>query len=396
MIKPKQGLHSFTRLYQAKNAPLPARAGVFGNFAAGLANADVIHETDAAALQAVQTQYSISTIEELAGLARIDARHNTTLLQNMGLAPGIGARVTSKMEELPEGKALALNFDRYDKIQYTLGCDLDFSKPPPRQPLLKPVTVMGVTFGSAPGAAPPAGGPPIPPATSEVSLIDTFMPPVRNQENRGTCVAFTSVACLEYYRGRFCNQAGLNLSEQYLFWNMVTATHQRNLVSGFPLLNSSGTCREQSWPYYGNEIPPEDDQGPAPDGGRLEAPAYACRTIRQLPDPRSVEDIQQELSANRIVGIGIPVYVSWFYNPVVRQYGNINAPIPGEVPMPIGHAVALVGYADDPDFAGGGYFIVRNSWGATWATMGVYGAGYGTIPYRYIRDFNWDAWCITA
>jgi C1A family cysteine protease len=267
---------------------------------------------------------------------------------------------------------------------------------------LKPVSVAGVVFGAGPGVppagvVPPGGVPPAPPAPQgEVTLIDAFMPPIRDQANRGTCVAFASVACLEYYRARFCGQPGLDLSEQYQFWDMVTATGQRNLVSGFPLLRDRGVCREQTWPYYGNVIPPADDQGPAPAAAGAEAPAYTCRTVRQLPDPRSVPDIQQELSAGRVVGIGIPVYNSWYQSGIVRQYGNINVPLPGEVPMPVGHAIALVGYADDPDFAGGGYFIVRNSWDSYWATLGVFGPGYGTIPYRYITGFNWDAWCIIA
>jgi C1A family cysteine protease len=83
-------------------------------------------------------------------------------------------------------------------------------------------------------------------------------------------------------------------------------------------------------------------------------------------------------------------------SPVVRKYGNITVPLPGEVPDKIGHAVALVGYEDSPEFAGGGYFIVRNSWGYNWATEGVFGPGYGTIPYRYIERFNWDAWCVVS
>ncbi len=81
-------------------------------------------------------------------------------------------------------------------------------------------------------------------------------------------------------------------------------------------------------------------------------------------------------------------------NPVVRKYGNITLPVAGEVPDRVGHAVALVGFQDDDDFAGGGYFIVRNSWNHHWGAESPFGSGYGTLPYRYIERFNWDAWCI--
>jgi C1A family cysteine protease len=56
-----------------------------------------------------------------------------------------------------------------------------------------------------------------------------------------------------------------------------------------------------------------------------------------------------------------------------------------------GHAVLLVGYQDSRDTPGGGYFIVRNSWGTGWGQSCPYGPGYGTIPYQYIANDAWEA-----
>jgi C1A family cysteine protease len=56
------------------------------------------------------------------------------------------------------------------------------------------------------------------------------------------------------------------------------------------------------------------------------------------------------------------------------------------------HAVVAVGYQDSPSSPGGGYFILRNSWGITRAYESPYGAGYGTIPYQYISDDAWEAY----
>jgi len=399
MIRPKQGLHSFTRIYQAKSTPPPARANLFGSFAAELAAANVVHETDAQMLQNAQDEYSISTLEEITALARLDISEGTNLLQDMGLAPDIRDRLLNTFAALAGGQDALREMERYEKIKYELGCVLDLANPPVDHGFLGPVNAGGVIFGAPPGAAlppvaPPAGAP-VPPPALAVNLIDVNMPPIRDQANRGTCVAFTTVACLEYHLARFGAQPVLDLSEQFEFWNMVTSAAQRNLVSGFPLLKTSGVCRESTWPYYGNPIPPNDDQGPVPSQAVTEAPAFCCRDVRQVP-ARSVPDIQAELSGGRLVGIGIPVYKSWFNSGTVRQYGNITVPLPGEVPMQIGHAIALVGFADDPDFAGGGYFIVRNSWNQYWGTRCVFGPGYGTIPYKYISNFNWDAWCIIA
>lgn len=385
MINPKQALTSFTRLYQAKAAPTPTRLYSFGDFAANMATANVVHETDAVALQKLPQQYSIHTIQELAALARIDERQKTTFLKDLGLPADIAQRVLTAMQQF--GPNSMTQMERYEQMEYGLGFELDFSNPTPPAPSpFAPTHVGGVTFGAAPPQTPP------PPAT--VNLIDSDMPPIRDQgQERGTCVGFTTVACLEYHLSRFGQQKGLDLSEQFQFWNMVNSLNLRNLVAAYPLLVSSGVCRENTWPYYSKQIPGNETQGPPPANAATEAAAYKCGQVRQLP-PRVIAGLQDELQKGRLVGIGFPVYKSWFDSGIVRQYGNITVPIPGEVPEPIGHAVPLVGYADDPDYAGGGYFILRNSWGNVWGTESVFGPGYGTIPYLYVSNYNLDAWSV--
>ena len=59
-------------------------------------------------------------------------------------------------------------------------------------------------------------------------------------------------------------------------------------------------------------------------------------------------------------------------------------PLPGEDTRG-GHAMCMVGYQDDAAAPGGGFFIVRNSWGEGWAYACDYGAGHALIPYDYIH-----------
>jgi len=96
------------------------------------------------------------------------------------------------------------------------------------------------------------------------------------------------------------------------------------------------------------------------------------------------------MSKQRPVTISIPVYDSWYRSAETRRSGRITMRI-GAEPSVGGHAVCLVGYQDSASSPGGGYFIVRNSWGTTWATQSPYGAGYGTIPYQYITNEAWEA-----
>lgn len=56
-----------------------------------------------------------------------------------------------------------------------------------------------------------------------------------------------------------------------------------------------------------------------------------------------------------------------------------------------GHALAIVGYKDDPAIRGGGYFIIKNSWGTDCADK-----GYQYVPYYYCkrRDMYCAMWTI--
>lgn len=44
-----------------------------------------------------------------------------------------------------------------------------------------------------------------------------------------------------------------------------------------------------------------------------------------------------------------------------------------------GHAVLLVGYVDDANVNGGGYFVVKNSWGTGWGEAGYFRIAYSQI-----------------
>jgi len=50
-----------------------------------------------------------------------------------------------------------------------------------------------------------------------------------------------------------------------------------------------------------------------------------------------------------------------------------------------GHSVALVGYKKSNLFPGGGYFIIRNSWGSNWGEE-----GYAYMPFEYVAKYAND------
>lgn len=239
----------------------------------------------------------------------------------------------------------------------------------------------------------------------EVRLMDQ-MPDIRDQGQRGTCTAFASVALCEFAEG-----CSTQLSPQFLYW----ATKERDgdsyndgatLAVVQETLYEDGVCEESLWPYESEPLYDDDGyldagQGPAPDDAVEDAQnhRFACRAL----SPNAVRTYRKILASGSPVVVGLSTFKSWTTNAMTMETGR--------VPMPYmrqgedgrwhllekssgGHAMCLVGYVDDESVAGGGYFIVRNSWGEDWASECEEGAGHALMPYRYIALFTHSAFTL--
>jgi hypothetical protein len=225
---------------------------------------------------------------------------------------------------------------------------------------------------------------------SSVNLISYFAA-VRNQGPRGTCVSFALTALHEY----IVRRGGIvrDYSEQHLYYEIklidgASGSCGTLQAKGVPVLLVRGQCRESVWPYR-NALPC-NNHGPVPAAARADGLLNRLRTL-PVP-PRNVLAFKTQLSLQRPVTLSFPVYNSWYQSASTRQTGRITMRI-GNEPAIGGHAVCLVGYVDTPSSPGGGYFIVRNSWGtANFGSTNPFGAGYGTIPYQYITNDGWEAY----
>ncbi|MGV9868912.1 C1 family peptidase [Rhodococcus koreensis] len=239
-------------------------------------------------------------------------------------------------------------------------------------------TVPEEAVEAAPVALPPA-----------VNLIP-YLPAIRSQASRGTCVSFTLTALNEYVLRR--RGVVRDLSEQHLYYEIklidgaasTCGTWQNRAVTA---LRTRGQCREPVWPY--NPNPPCNNHGPRPAAARPDGLNHRLTTVA-VPS-RNVAEYKTQLARQRPVTLSFPVYNSWYQSAETRRSGRITMRI-GNEPVAGGHAVCLVGYQDTASSPGGGYFIVRNSWGTIWASQSPYGRGYGTIPYRYITNDAYEAY----
>ena len=96
-----------------------------------------------------------------------------------------------------------------------------------------------------------------------------------------------------------------------------------------------------------------------------------------------VLDIVPGLAVPVAAGLWWPVPGAWSSQAVLGV--DVMTTPPNKANLADGHSVALVGYFKNPAFDGGGYFIFRNSWGATWGDQ-----GHGYMPFAYVLAYAND------
>ena len=253
-------------------------------------------------------------------------------------------------------------------------------------------------------------------APHRFSLVDR-MPAVVRQGSRDTCAAAAAVVLAEYRFG-----AGTRLSVQYLFAETAKreqAWMARNVSvlrkggdpdaafkAAYPMqlkelelvreaagagsdeeksfldvfescrnkrlrgqslrrcletLAESGVCRNSLWPYDPNATDRAAVELPEGTGDDARQRRIALRSIYMLSSPGNVDEVK-----------GI----------VCGLNGRLPAPVAVTLSAadpkrdPLGHAMVVVGYEDDPMNPGDGWFLLQNSWGTEWGD-----GGYGKISY---------------
>jgi hypothetical protein len=238
--------------------------------------------------------------------------------------------------------------------------------------------------------------------------------PVRDQGERGTCVAFSVAACMEHFNANG-GPPFPHLSAQFLYWAAKNAVGEPNpskdgtfLQFAKDALASLGICEEPFWPY--NPTP-----GATPAQGTATDPSGAanqnallngrnCGVYLRNPGASGFDILRDLLREGRPVAITLPVFrdtlvtdgtTNWT-TPTGWSYGRVLNPPPTSVVV-CGHAVCVVGFVEDEEEPTGGYFIVRNSWSTEWSADSpsppnsfAPEPGYGDVSATYVKNFLWE------
>lgn len=231
-----------------------------------------------------------------------------------------------------------------------------------------------------------------------------------DQGERGTCAAQATGALMSYLN------RGVLPSVQFLY-------HQCKLIDGEPKEEGTyletafrvisdrgisgakygegnadmGLPEQGAWPYVTKYESGNPSQSPPPERhksalyqgkrwfgshDRQEFTEIICCSEAKTKIVDEIRFIIKVLGAP--VVIGMPLYES-FNNENSRRTGKITLPLPGEALFGY-HAMLIVGFDDQAKV-----FIVRNSWGPSWAWNCRYESeshrlsGHAIIPYNYFR-----------
>lgn len=171
------------------------------------------------------------------------------------------------------------------------------------------------------------------------------------------------------------------------------------LQSCFRALETYGVCRYGLWPYasaQGASVFGSSSAGRVefPPGAREDAEKRrVLHGLYRLGTPNNVDEIRGILAgANGRRAMPVVVTVDFFAGCDGETYAlpETEADAEGRLVAVNAwqgrHGLLIVGYMDSSAYAGGGYFIIRNSLGEGWGNR-----GYGKLPYAYLECFAREA-----
>jgi hypothetical protein len=220
---------------------------------------------------------------------------------------------------------------------------------------------------------------------------------VRQQGKRGACQVFAMVGVIEYHLARRGKQ--VDLSEQFIMWAANDATGLKRtegfnpdlLIAG---LKHHGICEESLMPYIPRN---EAIRKPSDEALQDARSRTSCKVISIKHWSSAIgfgdEDFKK---ITRRLEKGSPVTATFCWPEglydeqiVDARHFIIDTHINGK--SKDGHGVILVGYGLDDRVAGGGYFILRNSWGPKFADH-----GYARITFEYAKKYGIDAYVVSV
>jgi hypothetical protein len=233
--------------------------------------------------------------------------------------------------------------------------------------------------------------------TSLPPIVDLrpHMPKIYDQQDLGACTSFGIGACMEYCRMKE-GMPAIVPSFLFLYYNervienSIDSDCGAQIKTGIKSVTINGICDDNLWPYVNLHTnfkvkPPTNCYQAA-----LKEKALTYSSI-----PQNLIQMKSALFSNFPIVFGATLFESFESDEVAKTgivpYPNLSSSCLG------GHCMTICGYSDNNIITSSGkvvnqVFIVRNSWGESFADK-----GYMYIPYSYLTNSQLasDMWKIS-
>jgi hypothetical protein len=232
-----------------------------------------------------------------------------------------------------------------------------------------------------------------------------YVSKVKRQASRGTCTAFALTSAIETSYNQIHGELR-NLSEQHLYATAEYYWTGNNGLYGINLETTAEESEAQSYKWrwetqweYNSSQTCTDYTGPC------------SNTVHQFPfllgtyyDPVSGSNANVEADyigeldtvSSNLTALKMAVAINYSLVVAIDVTANFGQNVDGVVAYPDtstvggGHALHVLGYVDNanlptgmPQGSGGGYFVVKNSWGCAFGDE-----GYAYLPYDWVWAFG--------
>ncbi len=220
--------------------------------------------------------------------------------------------------------------------------------------------------------------------------LSSKMPPVGNQGQQNSCVAWASGYAIKSYLLKnggqiseydppFAGGKGQNVFSPAFIYNQQNGGKDQGLYyyKTMEFLQKSGVVPWSSMPYSEKDFRSQPFQSVKEEGLKYRIKSYSRLNMKN-PD-----DLKRVLASGNVVLFGIIIDDAFYKLKGAEVYDQNGGKSYG------GHAMTIVGYDDSKKSKSGrkGAFKIQNSWGTYWGDK-----GYGWISYHMMAKVGQEAY----